>query len=156
MTIKKTFVLLEVIIAFALVSIATLPFFRYPFQHMQKELTTLFEMELENFAQNKITKLHEQLLQKKLSQSLIFGDQKQKSPMEINFVNIQLAPNISRTYEEKVFVTWEKQKISNDQKITVLVHFKVQYRKPNKKFIILEAESESIAQKNLLGINSLL
>ncbi|NGX47491.1 MAG: hypothetical protein K1000chlam3_00865 [Chlamydiae bacterium] len=146
---KHSFVLLEILIAFALVSIAILPFFRYPFQHMQKELSTLFEMELERIAQNKLTELHTQLFQKSIAEQLIFADGRQTKPIETNRISVDLAPNFTRTYEEKVFVTWERQKLSNDRIMTALVHFKLQYRKPNKRWIILQAESKAVAQKKI-------
>jgi hypothetical protein len=146
---KKTFVLLEILIAFALVSVATLPFFRYPYQHMKKELSLFFEIELERVAQNKLCSLQEQLFKKEIAEQLIFGDKAQKKPIETNLITVSLHPDFIHTYEEKVSVTWEKQKLSNDRNLTALVHFKIQYREPGKKWIVLQVDHDAVAQKKI-------
>lgn len=145
---KRHFVLFEVLIAFALVSMAALPFFRYPYQHMQKELSLLFEIELEQVAQNKLVYLHEQLLKKQIAAPLLFTKE-QKGPVEANEITVTLPNGFTRKYQEKVFITPQLQKQSiSDQTTTSLIQFKVEYRESNNNNkSILKAESEAVAQK---------
>lgn len=144
-----TFVLLEIMIAFALVSATILPFFSHPFQHIQKELSTLFEMELERHAQNTLLTLHTLLYKNEIPQEMLFGDTQQHTPFEIRMISVELSPNHRRNYEEKVFIEWEKQKTSSDQVAFALIHFKVQYCKPKKKKILLETQSAAVVKKKI-------
>lgn len=145
---KKSFVLLEVMIAISLVTMVILPFFHYPFQHMKKELKLLFEMELERHAQNTLTNLHTDLLQKKFPSGQIFKVREKNPPPYIDTtVTIELSPGYERKYDEKIFVDCLKTKDTDHQNMVSFIHFTVQYRERKKGSIILQAESSAIAKK---------
>jgi len=146
---KRSFVLLEIMIAMALITTTLLPFFHYPFEHMQLELKALFEMELERVAQNKLTELQTLLWKKEISEERIFSDKQFKEPLETKIFTLELSSKLKRKYEERSYVTWQKQKLSDDRTITALVHFKVEYRTPKKRWLILSAEAETVAQKRM-------
>ncbi|MDN3505647.1 MAG: type II secretion system protein [Simkaniaceae bacterium] len=146
---KQSFVLLEIMIAIALVASVLLPFFHYPFEHMQHELKALFEMELERVAQNKLVDLQTRVWKKEISEERIFSDKQFKDPLETKIFTLELSPTLNRQYEEKAYVTWEKQKLSDDRTISALIHFKVEYKLPNKRNKILVAESSTVAQKKI-------
>lgn len=146
---KRTFVLLEIVIAFAIVSVAILPFFSHPYQHMRKEMDILFEMELERHAQNKLAEVYELLIKKEIPEQIVFGDLKQKNPYEANIITVKLGKNFVRDYQEKVFIDWHRQKLSNDRIFYSLAHFNITYSSPRKKKFILSAESQAVAQKKI-------
>ncbi|NGX38576.1 MAG: hypothetical protein K1000chlam2_01750 [Chlamydiae bacterium] len=121
---KRTFVLLEILIAFALVSISILPFLRYPYQYMKKEIDILFEMELEQLAQKTLAQLHMALYQEE--NDLV-------SPKQSNKIEVTLPRGMKRTYLVKAKVKWKKQKRDKDNNILrSLVDIKLDYYYQNK------------------------
>lgn len=147
---KQTFVLLEIVMAFAIVSIAILPFFRYPYQHMCKEMEILFEMELERHAQNKLAEVYEFFMKREIPDKILFGDQKQKDPYQTNTITIKLGEGFTRNYQEKLFIDWTRQKLSNDRIVYSLNHFKITYSSfQKKKGPVLSVETEAVAQKKI-------
>lgn len=147
---KKTFVLLEILIAFALVSISILPFLRFPYATMKKELDLLFEMELQKKGQNCLVEMTQEFLEKKLPSSLFFDEEKQQEPVRHETITIQLGKGIERKFEEKVYVQFEKQKKGADQTLYSLGIIRIDYLPVGKKIgRKLRLETQVVAQKKI-------
>lgn len=146
---KQTFILLEILIAIALISATMLPFLRHPLLHMRKELEILFEMDLERIAQNKMISLHEQLQKGQIPKEIIFSENKQEKPIEQTIICTSLGKEMTRKYEETVHITACKQKKTQDQKMHSLIHFTIKYRQPGKKKTVIQIDSDAVAQKKI-------
>ncbi len=144
---KRPFVLLEILIAFTLVSISILPFLRFPFLNMQKEIDTLFEMELERVAQNELTDIVEMLLQKNIPETILFAEKKERLSIG-GKVELHLPGGLRRTYQKRASVYWKKQKKVNEKSLFSLVNIRVEFLNPkNKRKKSLTANLEAIAEK---------
>ncbi len=146
---KRTFVLLEVLIAFALLSISILPFLRYPYQHMKKELHLLFEMELERIAQNELGKWQENIYKKNDALATRIFHQEKTSPLiSSDPYDVKLSKKIKRTYTKNVYIQWEKQKESENKLRSSLVSIKVEFAAPKHlKLPVFSREAQIVAQK---------
>jgi len=145
---KKTFVLLELLIAFALLSISVLPFIRFPYTHMQKEIDALFTMKLEQEAQEALAKMQRDLYKKKVPTNLLFGEEKQtKIPYAKEKILLTLPTGMQREYEKQVFYFWDKQKSPSDLIKYALITLRVDFipKKPRTKK--LRAEIQTIVEE---------
>lgn len=146
---RNHFVLLEILIAFALVSISILPFMHYPFQHMRKEIDLLFEMELEKIVQNELVDTQISLYKKEINLDGIFKNETKKQVKYNEEINVEFLKGYSRTYLKNVTITREKQKLSDDKVMTVVLKIEVKLTPKNKKIndTSLIASSQLVAQK---------
>lgn len=145
---RRHFVLFEILIAFALVSLSIFPFLHYPFEHMRKEIDLLYEMELEKLAQSELINLQVQLYKKEISQSKLFGKEGGKIEMCIGEeVKVEPFSGWSKSYIKKVSIEQTKQKIGEDKTETVLLHLEVQFIDQKKKETALIAASDIVVQK---------
>jgi hypothetical protein len=62
---KRNFVLLEVLVAFAIASCCILPFLHEPFAQLKREMNMLFEMKLKILAQEELAKLEISIMEKR-------------------------------------------------------------------------------------------
>ena len=146
---KRNFVLLEILIAFALVGGAILPFLHYPFDHMRKEIDLLFEMELEKIAQKELIDWQIRLYKNEIDPAWIFGDVKITRQLNEDEVKVELCKRWNRTYKRKVSITNSAQKLTNDRMLTVLVHIETKFYPLKKREAALTAKTELIAQKKI-------
>lgn len=77
MKIKKPIILLEVLIALAIVSIAIIPVMSYPFRVYEKELDSLLEVELNRVYERAFLEM-----QKELAETILF-DQISREPIDL-------------------------------------------------------------------------
>lgn len=144
---KRNFVLLEILIAFALVGGAILPFLHYPFDHMRKEIDLLFEMELEKIAQKELVDWQIRLYKNEIDPAWIFGDVKVRRQLNEEEVKVELCKGWNRTYKRKVVLKTSAKKLTDDRMLTVLVHFETQFYPLKKREAALIAKTKLIAQK---------
>lgn len=139
---RNHFVLLEILIAFALVSVSILPFMHYPFEHMRKEIDLLFEMELEKIAQNELVDTQISLYKKEINLDGIIKNEE---------IHVELLKGYRRTYLKNVTITQEKQKLSDDKVMTVMLKIEVKLTPKNKKIndTSFTAETKLVAQKKV-------
>lgn len=146
---KRSFVLLEILIAFTLVSLCTLPFIRFPFQHMQKEMDTLFDMELERIAQNELAKLLELLYKQDVPEKILFDKESKESLKFQDDHTVYLPGGLSRTFPKYASISRVKRKETN-QAIVSLINLHVEFVNPrNRKKKSLKADIQVIAQKKI-------
>lgn len=138
---KKSFVLLEVLIGLALVSVSILPFLRYPFRHMHQELEKLFEMQLACFAQERLVEIEVALSENEISEEFLFGEKNKKIPFSTTTQTIELPGGWKRTFSEKVFFKSSAQRVDDQNRVYSLVHIFLEYGKAAK------FEGEVIAKK---------
>jgi len=122
---RRHFVLLEILIAFALVSIAIFPFLHYPFQDMRREVNLVYEMELEKLAHNELIDLQIQLYKNEINPQLIFGEKKKSQLASFETVKVQPLQRLSKDYLKTVTIEKQNQKVSEDKIKTVLLNLKV-------------------------------
>lgn len=146
---RRSFVLLEILIALLIVSTTAVPLFKHPFQHMKLELETLYQIELERVAQNRLAKVQEDLLRGNIDSELFFSDKNSEEPLSVEIISVILADGFQKKYEETIKVEWKKQKVSNDRMFTTLVECKIAYRKPNRSRKVLEVTTETVLQKKI-------
>jgi len=144
----RHFVLFEILIAFALVSVSIFPFLRYPFEDMRREVNLLYEMELEKLAQSELIDLQIQLYRNEINPNLIFGEKKTSALTSLEKVKVQPCAGWSKEYLKSVLIKNKTQKITNDKTKTVLLHLEVRfYELKNEHEAILKASSAIVAQK---------
>ena len=146
---RRSFVLLEILIALFIVSLTAVPLFKHPFQHMKLELETLYQIELERVAQNRLAKIQEEILRGNIDSELFFSDKKSDKPISVQIISVILADGFQKKYEETIKLKWKKQKVSNDRMFTTLVECKIAYRKPKRARKVLEVTSETVLQKRI-------
>jgi hypothetical protein len=118
--IKRPFILLELLIAFALVSISALPFIRYPLQHLRWEVSDLYVMELEREIDKTLSKLQIQLFSEPV-----------ESEKEI-LLKVRLNEEMSRSFHGKITVKRTGHKIDKAGKECLLMTAKVEVKGPHK------------------------
>lgn len=142
---KKTFVLLEILIGFALVSISTLPFLKYPFRHIRQELDMLFEMQITRKAQQRLCEIERQIIQGQLDKSFLFPPEINKSKvLTKKTVAIDLPNHWSRNYEELLKLECGAQR-KDDQFCYSLIHIHLSYEKKGQEK--MSFHTELVAQK---------
>jgi len=145
---KKTFVLLEILIGFALVSISILPFLRYPYRHMQKEIDMLFQMQLTRYAQERLCEIERELCAGSIDIEKLLDTKKKRKILQFDPVQkqISLSKNWSRIYAEKLHFEKTAQRAS-DQTLYTLIHIYLSF--PIGKDEKMEFHTELVAQKKL-------
>lgn len=124
---KYSFVLLELLIGFALVSMAILPFIRFPYTHLKQEINALFTEELERFAQNRLVQFEIKLRTNKVPEEDLFPDKLNiKKTYPEKRKTLYLPDNMKRTYIEKRSLVCKKQK-ANANIHSSLLHLKIEY-----------------------------
>ncbi len=148
---KRPFVLLELMIAFALVSISILPFLRYPFLQMKKEIDSLFSIQLEKAAEEELIAMQLLLYENHIPEKQLFA--KKKLHNQPLFVDDQFeltlpGSKMKRTYVKKTFVYFDKQKLGQDGTFTSLVTINVHFHDPkDQRKTIKKAATQAVAQK---------
>lgn len=143
---KKTFVLLEIIIGFSLVTLSILPFLRYPFRYMHAELGMLFEVQLTRVAQERLCALERQMYEGQVDESFLFGEKAKKAVYSTVPTSIKLADGWQRQYTEEVrFVRSAKRK--DDEYVYSLVSIQLSYKAKGSS--TMEFRSKIIAQKKI-------
>lgn len=140
------FVLLEILIAFALVSTAVFPFMHYPFEHMRKEIDLLFEMELEKLVQDELVATQVALYKKEINIDPLFNQNESKQIKYQEEVKAELSKGYTRTYLKNVTITREKKKMSSDRVATLLLKIEVKLV-PKQKGKPFSAKTDLVAQK---------
>ncbi|MBS0629582.1 MAG: hypothetical protein JSS30_05080 [Verrucomicrobia bacterium] len=148
---RRHFVLLEILIAFALVSISIFPFLHYPFQDMRREMNLLYEMELEKLAQQELTDLQVRLYKKEIHPSWIFGEKETRTVIANEVVKVKPCPEWSKSYIKNVTINNNVQKIGDDNTTTVLLHLEINFTDKKVKEFSFIAASDIVVQKK--GIN---
>jgi len=145
---KKTFVLLEVLIGLALVSMTILPFLRYPYQHMRDEINMLFDMELHKYGQTRLAKIETLLRMNQIDEQFIFPTKidTEKIYSDEKY-SLSLQDDLKRHYREKIVFKSSAQKQNKDRLKSSLVHTYVRYYFKGKK--IAEFHSELVVQKKV-------
>lgn len=143
---ERNFVLLEILIAFALVSTAIFPFIHYPFEHMRKEIDLLFEMEVEKVVQDELVATQIALYKKEINIDPLFNQNEQKQIKYQEEVTTELSKGFTRKYLKNVTITREKKKLSNDRVATLLLTIEVKLI-PKQKGGSFSAKTELVAQK---------
>jgi len=144
---KKSFVLLEVLIGFALVSISILPFLRFPYQHLQIELDMLFEMQLHRDAQKRLADIEVRLRKNQINHRLIFDQYKKKEIYTDQSYEIKINPKISRTYREVIKFESTAQRLGNNRLKSSLLNTYIHYYYKKKK--VATFQSELVVQKKV-------
>lgn len=144
---KRNFVLLEVLIAFAIVSCCILPFLHEPFTQLKNELNMLFEMKLQLLAQEELSKLEINLLENRVDASHLFSTKHplhREEPLTLKLGKTQ------QTFVKKTSIFCEKQQ-TNEETHWALVTCKVTYSRKvkGKDNAIVSAHTEVVAQKKL-------
>jgi len=153
---KRSFVLLEILIAFTLVSVSILPFLRFPFKHMQKEIDMLFEMELERVAQNELTHLQETLYKREVPENVLFVEEdvkeedKKKCYRGSGEVELILPGGLKRIYSMRSSISQERKKKLKEGDMVSLINLQVEFLNPeDKRTKSLTAKLQAIAQKKV-------
>jgi len=143
---EQHFVLLEILIAFALVSTAIFPFIHYPFEHMRKEIDLLFEMEVEKLVQDELVATQIALYKKEINIDPLFKKNETKQIKYQEEIKAELSKGYTRTYLKNVTISWDKKKLSNDQVATILLTIEVKLV-PKQKGKSFSAKTMLVAQK---------
>lgn len=147
---KKTFVLLELLIAFALVSMSILPFLRYPYLTMKKEVNLLFQMELERKAEAELCALFDYAANLNIDYPELFGDNQKTTDLETTPWTLRLAPTVARHYDIVWKVTRKPCKKADQHHFAyVILKVKIYPKGKRGNTALITAESPLIAQKKL-------
>lgn len=146
---KSPFVLLEILIGFALVSVSVLPFLRYPHRQMRGQLDALFEMELARFAQKRFAEVEVALCMNEIEEKYPFGPRKTTQSLPSTTIQLSLPNGWSRTYTETLSFESTAQKRIQQNIHYSLVHIYLTYHKDGR--WITEYHSQLIAQKPYSG-----
>jgi len=148
---KRPFILLELMIAFALVSISILPFLRYPFQQMKKEIDSLFSIQLEKAAEEELIAMQLLLYENLIPEKYLFAKEKlHHHPLFVDDKVTLTLPGsrMKRTYVKKTFVYFDKQKLKQDGTFTSLVTINVHFHDPkDMRKTVKKALTQVVAQK---------
>lgn len=128
----RPFIILELLIAFALVSASALPLIRYPLQHLAREIDALFLTELSRLAEADLAAVRIDQIRGKIDlDSLEYAKEK---------FSISLPGDLKRTFEKKITLALERKKETKEGEVA-LVKARVAYYPINKRKAILQAET---------------
>ena len=134
----RPFILIELLIAFALVSASALPFIRYPLQHLSREIDALFQMELSREAEKAFADVQIALLQNKIPPSFLEKPKFQIYQKETQ--EISLTPRLARRFERVIKLKPESQKKTNEGEEFTLLKVVVSFFPPSKSKAVLQAD----------------
>ena len=129
---KKTFVLLELLIAFALVSISILPFLRFPYLTLKKDLDLFFEMELQKKVENELADFYVALSRGEIDQKFFLGAKGESLTIKEHSWYALLNDKVRRRYDIVWTIQLQNQKIDKPS-TTSLVKLKVYIASQNKR-----------------------
>lgn len=127
---KHPFVLLELMIAFALVSLSTLPFIRHPLQHLKGEVSELYVMEIEREIDKQLAKIHIELL---TNPKEILEEKKIVQELSLP---IRLDKTLERSFKGKITLRRSGYKTDKDSAKCALIAAKVEVFGPHKRPMI--------------------
>lgn len=130
---KHPFILLELLIAIALVSFTTLPFIHYPFFYLKEETSSLIRMELERAAEVALIEIKADLYQNNIPWDTLIKKANSSLPDIQKKVRVSLPNNIVKTYTQNVFFSLLKQKKGSGEEELFLVHVKTVFEAPKEK-----------------------
>jgi hypothetical protein len=112
---KKPFLLLEILIAFFLVSLCIVPLVRQPLSLYQSELKRLEEMEKERLADWSFTEVKERLLKNEIPWEKIPAKSETSGPFSLPDALIQLPGCASKIIKRTFILTGRGQKPGKDE-----------------------------------------
>lgn len=133
----RPFILLELLIALALVSSALVPIVQAPIRHASSEFDALFKMELSRLAEEAFIEMKIALLDGKVPAAYL-EDFKFHEYARMP-VSIHLPGGISRTYQRVLSVRCDRKKKTPEGKTTDFVFVRVKYEQPRKRKAVLQA-----------------
>lgn len=149
---RRHFVLLEILIAFALVSASILPFLRYPFADMRREIDFLYAMELEKLAQNELADLQVRLYKKEISPNSLFTEKETVQIAHFEKIKVEPCPGWSKHFLKSVTIKNDRQKETPDKIKTAVLSLEVKYFEvKNRTKVIASASSDIVIQKKGAG-----
>lgn len=126
----RPFIILELLIAFALVSASALPLIRYPLQHLAREIDALFLTELSRLAEADLAGVRVDHLCGKLDLEKRTGEK---------FI-ILLPGDLKRSFEKKISLQIERKKETKDGEV-ILLKARIAYRPVGARKAVLQAET---------------
>lgn len=138
--VKKPFILLELLIAFALVGISIVPFIRFPLHQIKKETDFLSHMELERRANNILCKMTEKLIRKEVPQEPLFQIKKKIIDSELQELKIAFADDLKRTYSFHSYYECEKVKIDREGNQVAQVFLTVKFYNNKKEKVTIDTD----------------
>jgi hypothetical protein len=134
----RPFILLELLIAIALVSASMLPYIRYPVQHLSREVDTLFRMELSRQAEEILVDLQAMHRMGTLSKKCL--DEERDELYETKRITITLPGDLSHTYERRTILRLQRKK-KTEEKESALMKAIVSYHRPSRSKAVLQVET---------------
>lgn len=146
---KKTFVLLELLIALALVSLALLPLLRYPGTCLKAELNDLFEKELQIELDSHLTRVKTQILQNEIEEKVLFAPKSEKEYDRLHEIELTLSKKFKRTFNRRTRIYRYLHKETEDKtlysaRVKIEVAF---YPKGKTRGALVKGDTDLIAQK---------
>ncbi len=135
---QRPLILLELVIAFALVSASALPFIRSPLRSLSKELELLFCMELERIAEEELINTRAAMyMDEDLSKSL---QAQEKIVYQKKVRECKLSGELSRRFEKEIILIKKGSKKGADEKETNLWKIQVIFKSLPKSKSVLQVE----------------
>ncbi|HSX04499.1 MAG TPA: hypothetical protein VLG76_07200 [Rhabdochlamydiaceae bacterium] len=144
---KHPFILLELLIAIALVSFTTLPFVHYPFIYLNDEVDSLVRMELERAAEVALIETKADLYQNLIPWEVLTRNGSTSVPDIEKKIHISLPHNIEKTYIQRVYFSLSKQKKGQGEEELFLIHVKTTFDPPKKKRAVLTINREILIKQ---------
>ncbi len=134
----RSFILLELLIAIALVSGSALPFIRYPIQHLSREIETLARMELARGAEETLVDLQALHRSGKLSRKWL--EQEGDELYEQKKISLTLPGDLTYLFERRITLHLERKKKIADEEFA-LVKAMISFHRPSKRKAVLQTET---------------
>lgn len=154
---KKTFILLELLIAFSLVAFSIVPFIRFPLHQIKKETDFLFRMELERIVNNTFCHMMETILQKEIPEQNLFIKNKKLNLNNLEKeIKIFFSEAVQRTYFCENFIkcnsvlTKEEEQIAN---ISLIINI-YEKQKSKKQKPLINAKQKLLVRKKTTPIKT--
>lgn len=143
---KKPFILLELLIAFALVSSSILPFIRYPYEQMKKEIDLLFEMEIAHQAEEILGEIQAEIYQNKVPLEVLFNSDSKATYGDEKPLHIHIA-DMKRKYRIQTYIFSKKQKKGPDGTEWALATIKLVISSKKKEKKPFRTEAKMVIEK---------
>lgn len=130
---RKAYLLLELLIAFSILSLCIVPLVRNPMHTAKQEIYSFERMEVERLAELAFAELLEKLYSKEIPLKAFEGDD--STPFFQDKVKLNLPGILKRTFKRQVFIWTKTEKQGTEQNCYKLVNAKVTFqplKKPKK------------------------
>ncbi len=131
----RPFILLELLIAFALVSASALPFIRYPLKHLKQEIDTLFLMELSRVAEGHLAEIRAEVCSGKIT-----GAPEHSELYRQESLTLELPKNFKRIYQKQIFLKSERKKMTQEGEEFHLLSVRIAYKRSAERKAVLNAD----------------